>query len=63
MGSVVRCKITKILGNREAGEDISLHLSANSKTVSQASFDVTDMTNMALLRPGIAIKTTVSKVK
>ncbi|KAK3873019.1 hypothetical protein Pcinc_021945 [Petrolisthes cinctipes] len=63
VGSVARCKITKILGNKEEdGESISLQLTADVTTVRQVKLEVADTANLKLLLPGTAINTTVSKI-
>ncbi|KAK4313675.1 hypothetical protein Pmani_014964 [Petrolisthes manimaculis] len=63
VGSVARCKITKILGNKEEdGEPISLQLTADVTTVRQVKLEVVDTANLALLLPGTAINTFVSKI-
>ncbi|KAG7169026.1 RRP5-like [Homarus americanus] len=62
VGNVVRCMITKIMWSDD-GHSLRLSLSADAKTVKEATVDVADTTNLALLLPGTAVNTSVSKVQ
>lgn len=61
VGSVVRCVITNIFGS-DTKDSLRLTLSSNPKAVSSATLDLSDTTNLALLLPGTAVNTTISKV-
>lgn len=62
VGSVLRCTITNILGD-DKEDGLYLTLSAKAKAVNSASLSLSDTTNIALLLPGTAIQTSISKVK
>ncbi|XP_045137671.1 protein RRP5 homolog [Portunus trituberculatus] len=62
VGSVLRCIITNIVGADEE-DSLYLTLSANSKAVRSATLSLSDTSNVALLLPGTAIKTTISKIQ
>lgn len=61
VGSILRCIITNIFGS-DTKDNLRLTLSANPKAVSSATLDLSDTTNLALMLPGTAVNTTISKV-
>lgn len=62
VGSVLRCVVTNIFGS-DTKDNLRLTLSANPKAVSSATLDLSDTTNLALLLPGTAVNTTISKIR
>ncbi|ROT65001.1 putative protein RRP5-like [Penaeus vannamei] len=60
VGSVMRCKVTKISGGVKDSWDVVL--SADPKALSEAILPVASTTNISLMIPGTAVDTTVSKV-